>query len=258
VPKLWIALVAAAVALPGCALGAAGPPRDVTGAGATLPGTVFSSAGGDTDYWFRYGPAAGYGSETPRKTVAIEGDEGEPVSEVVRGLDPATSYHVQMCARDEDERVVCGKDQSFTTLNEDSLTGRFSNTTCYSGFPPYCNTIVNVFDAYRGPSGGGVHGSARVIVSSTQEGGEATTYDWEPTCLNVAGNRATIALTAPPEWTGPTDYARLWVTDTDGQGNDLILYELRETATTECPIEPAGQPAPEQGTGDYFVRDAQP
>ncbi len=230
----------------------------MTGAGATLSGTVFSSTGGTTDYWFRYGTTTSYGSQTPTKSVEIEGDEGKPVSEVLRGLDPGTAYHVQMCAQDDDERRVCGKDQTFTTLNEDSLTGRYSNTTCFSGFPPYCTTIVSIFDAYRGPSGGNLHGNYSVVTSDTLEGGGQATYEWELTCLNVEGSRATIGVKAPPGWPGPSDYGRVWVTDTNGQGEDLVLYELRQTAASECPIEPTGQLHSEPGTGDYFVRDAQP
>ena len=65
-------------------------------------------------------------------------------------------------------------------------------------------------------------------------------------------------MKSPPEWPAPGDYFRVWVTDTNGADNDLILHEPRQTAPPDCPIEPSGEPRPEGGTGDYFVRDAQP
>ncbi|HEU0023994.1 MAG TPA: fibronectin type III domain-containing protein [Thermoleophilaceae bacterium] len=85
---------------------------------ATLHANVYSSVQGDTEYWFRYGPTTAYGSETTHRTVFIDDGDPHPVSEPLTGLTPDTTYHWQVCVRDEEEqppRTVCSEDRAFTT-----------------------------------------------------------------------------------------------------------------------------------------------
>ena len=115
---LATAVLAAAVAVAGCAFGAPQPTTDVTTTSAMLNGDLYSSFAGDTTYFFKYGETTAYGTETPHRTVAIADDQAHPVSEEVAGLTRATTYHLQLCASDEEEdppRVNCSTDQTFRT-----------------------------------------------------------------------------------------------------------------------------------------------
>jgi Tol biopolymer transport system component len=112
-------MVVLASGLTGCALSV---PNAVTGVGengATLNGDVYSSVEGELAYWFRYGKTRAYGAATPTRTIANDTPgERHPVSEPLAGLERHTTYHFQLCARDEEEsspRLVCSKDRTFTT-----------------------------------------------------------------------------------------------------------------------------------------------
>ncbi len=249
------AFIAAVVGVSGCAVGVANPATDITGARATINGKVFSNKAGTTRYWLRYGTTTGYGSKTVEQSVEINDDDAHPVSVTLRGLNPNTLYHVQMCVRDSEQppRDVCGSDQSFRTLNEDSLTGEKSQVICTGSDPQSCFRLRTIYDAYSGPSGESPHGSV-MTVASDEFGTEVNRYD--VTCLNVQGRRATFGLKAIGN-SSPSN-VRGWVTDTDGTGSDLSYYEPSNTPATSCPIESPVAPQPEPGTGDYFVRDAQP
>ncbi len=116
--RLALILALAGLAASGCAVANPKPATLVTGAGATLNGDVHSNLAGNTQYWWRFGTTAGYGSETPHRTIAISDNQAHPVSEPLSGLSPSTTYHVQMCAQDGESppRAVCSKDGTFTTL----------------------------------------------------------------------------------------------------------------------------------------------
>ena len=90
-----------------------------------MNGNVYSSVAGDTDYWWRYGETTAYGSETEHRIIAISDKDPHPVSERLSGLAAETAHHFQMCARDQQEnpgRVVCSKDQTFTTKTAGTLS----------------------------------------------------------------------------------------------------------------------------------------
>ena len=53
--RLFVALVALALALSACAVGAPKPPTSPTGTSIVLNADVVSSIDGPTAYWFRYG-----------------------------------------------------------------------------------------------------------------------------------------------------------------------------------------------------------
>jgi hypothetical protein len=114
---LAVALVAALVAS-GCAVGDPKPTTDVTDRGALLKADIYSSAVGDTEYFWRYGTTAAYGSETPHRTVAISDDDPHTVSEPLFSLSPSTEYHFQVCVKDAEEtppRTNCSTDRTFST-----------------------------------------------------------------------------------------------------------------------------------------------
>ena len=86
--------------------------------GCVLNGDVYSNFAGDTEYWWRYGETTVYGSETPHRTVAIDDPDPHPVSEPVRALSPSTTYHAQLCVRDQQAappRTNCSSDETFGT-----------------------------------------------------------------------------------------------------------------------------------------------
>jgi cell wall-associated NlpC family hydrolase len=115
---LAVVLALAALAATGCAVANPKPVTGVTGAAATLNGDVYSNLAGSTQYWWRYGTTTAYGFETTHRSVAINDNQGHPVSEPLAGLSASTAYHVQMCAQDGSSppRAVCSKDGTFTTL----------------------------------------------------------------------------------------------------------------------------------------------
>jgi hypothetical protein len=86
---------------------------------AILNGTADAN-GGETEYFFEYGPTKSYGSvvmgeELGSKQEAIE------INEAVIDLAPETTYHYRLVA-DSPAGVAHGKDQTFTTL-ERTMTG---------------------------------------------------------------------------------------------------------------------------------------
>ena len=111
-------LALAALAATGCAVANPKATTGVTGAAATLNGDVYSNLAGSTQYWWRYGTTSAYGSETTHRSVAINDNQGHPVSEPLAGLSASTAYHFKMCAQDGSSppRAVCSKDGTFTTL----------------------------------------------------------------------------------------------------------------------------------------------
>jgi hypothetical protein len=117
-------ILAAVVALSGCALGRTLTTTDTTHDGATLHGTVFSTIEEDATYWFEYGRSASLGNRTQTRTAHVSPDLGQDVSERVTGLDPHTSYEFRLCAQGSEPRipVMCGDRHSFTTAAAVSVT----------------------------------------------------------------------------------------------------------------------------------------
>jgi parallel beta-helix repeat protein len=86
----------------------------VTTSGVTLNSRIYTSAGGDVTYWFRYGTTKAYGSETPNRTVSMAANSSRGVSEPIP-ITAGTEYHWQVCTQDDGEsppRTNCSKDQS--------------------------------------------------------------------------------------------------------------------------------------------------
>jgi len=97
---------------PAAAAAETGGATAVTATGATLGGHV-TPGGGQTSYYFEYGPTPGYGSETP--PVDAPGSDPADVSAQVDGLQAGTLYHYRLVATSGDVDVP-GHDATFTTL----------------------------------------------------------------------------------------------------------------------------------------------
>ena len=113
-------LVAAAIAVAGCASGVTDPPTDVTDKAATL--RAHGSAGGKpTTYWFEYGTSTSYGQSTTHRSGG-SGTNTQNVSERVSGLSADTTYHYRACASNADGSG-CAKDVTFRTGSPGMLPG---------------------------------------------------------------------------------------------------------------------------------------
>ena len=78
---------------------------------------VFQGTGEETTYYFEYGTSTGYGSRSPEapdeeSTGVTTGST--PMSVVVSGLEPETTYHFRVIAENEKGKNL-GEDESFTT-----------------------------------------------------------------------------------------------------------------------------------------------
>jgi sugar lactone lactonase YvrE len=91
------------------------PATDRTTSGATLRGTV-NPYGKQTTYHFEYGPSTDYGSRAPvaNEATAGNGRTARSASFGLSGLQPATTYHYRLVARNS-VGETSGADRSFTT-----------------------------------------------------------------------------------------------------------------------------------------------
>jgi Tol biopolymer transport system component len=124
--RLLLAAVPIALLISSCAAGELKPTTYLSDTGATLNADIYSSVAGDTEFWWRYGTTTDYGTETPHRTVAIADDEPHRVSQPVAGLTASTTYHFQLCARDDEEsppRTNCQTDGTFTTKSAGGRSG---------------------------------------------------------------------------------------------------------------------------------------
>lgn len=87
----------------------------VTDTGAKLNGTVDANLA-STDYYFEYGTTEAYGTKVPVTEDGDAGSGGSPisVSETISGLEPETTYHLRLVAKNAKGEDL-GSDQTFTT-----------------------------------------------------------------------------------------------------------------------------------------------
>jgi hypothetical protein len=85
------------------------------GTTALLGGQVDAN-GSATNYWFEYGPDAGYGSSVPASQDASAGSAVTPqfVTQQIGGLAPGTRYHYRVVAKNS-EGTASGDDLTFET-----------------------------------------------------------------------------------------------------------------------------------------------
>jgi hypothetical protein len=111
--RLILASLLALLLLPAAAVAqepvvVTGPAEGVGETSATLTGTV-DPEGTARQYHFEVGTTTAYGLQTATQTTG-DGTEPEPVSALVQGLSPATTYHYRLVAAG-----VAGQDRTFTT-----------------------------------------------------------------------------------------------------------------------------------------------
>jgi hypothetical protein len=133
-PRRLLTLLAAAVAL-GCAGNLTAistaddqkppqvlveAPTNVTIAGATLNGQVHPG-GRETKWFFEYGTTVAYGSKTADRKI---GDKAgtTPVSATIAGLEPGTTYHFRLYAKNK-EGTTRSADQTFATSEQPTGDG---------------------------------------------------------------------------------------------------------------------------------------
>ncbi|HEX7289918.1 MAG TPA: hypothetical protein VF250_02215 [Conexibacter sp.] len=90
---------------------------DVHSGSARLHGTV-DPGGSPTRYRFEWGTTTGYGNVFPEPDGDAGGGTSEaPVAELLRGLEPSTTYHYRLLAAHGEGTPVAGADRSFTTTS---------------------------------------------------------------------------------------------------------------------------------------------
>ncbi len=219
--RLAVALVPLAMALSACAVGVPTPSTDVSDSAATLNGTVRSDRAALVEYWWRYGKTTSYGTETPRRSIAVGGGGvPHPVSEPISGLSPDSTVHLQFCVQDtfdEPPRQICSKDGTFATVGDfvrgSSVARDVDN-----------HVLILGFDARSGSQGenpAGTFGSWKSGVVS----------NWSVSCLLVTGSRATLGLDAPDPFEDSFAFIDL---PTLGTGS-YALEPAGRRSVTECP-----------------------
>jgi hypothetical protein len=92
-----------------------------------LNGKTLSTSGGPGRYFFKYGPTATYGHETPGSEIPFAANQLTAVGEPINGLKVGTTYHFALCAEDGENPgdAFCSRDQTFTTDADPNLTGEW-------------------------------------------------------------------------------------------------------------------------------------
>lgn len=83
---------------------------------ATLTGGV-NPRNASATYWFEYGPDDAYGTTVPLDPAPVgSGNVRVTVSQAIQGLEPGTTYHFRLVARNGNGQVSHSNDVEFTTL----------------------------------------------------------------------------------------------------------------------------------------------
>jgi hypothetical protein len=237
--------VAAGVLAGGCASGFGGAAKDITATTATLTGAVGSDRSEPGTYFFRYGPPSlenpSYPSTTPTRSIQYAARRGHVVSEPVAGLQPATAYHFQVCA-DDQQRLgpFCGPQRFFATTapaGQDSATG------------------AGIANALKDECGGLLISTAHSDADGRNLRGQARLCDFgigEPlTCLRVQGN---VALLVFPTGRTRIPYFTLRLTD-NGAAQDTVEFAA---VRSDCSTLAVSNLEDLDFEGELTVIDAQP
>jgi predicted lipoprotein with Yx(FWY)xxD motif len=118
---LGVAAVVGAIASTTATAGAAivyypptASPAVQTATGFELKGNVYDY-GGTTTYHFEYGTSTAYGTSVPVPDAEATTNLVSPVSEMVTGLTPGTTYHWRLVSTNSVEGTGFSADQTFTT-----------------------------------------------------------------------------------------------------------------------------------------------
>jgi hypothetical protein len=195
---------------------------------ATLNGTVNPNDHWTT-YYFQWGTTTSYGSTTPA-TSAGNAKSPRPVSAVIAGLTPATTYHFRVVAT-SNKGTGMGQDRTFTTLPPPPLvtTGTVSaveqtSATLHAEVNPNGAATTYRFDVgmtteygSRWPAGDapvGTEGFTHALQQSVSGLLPGTTYHYRVVATNASGvsngsdQTFTTAGTPPPPGggaAGPAD-----------------------------------------------------
>jgi phosphodiesterase/alkaline phosphatase D-like protein len=90
-----------------------GAATGIGGAGATVNGTV-NANGSSTTVTFEYGLTTEYGNTVPGVPSPVSGSSATPVTAILSGLDPTTTYHYRVVATNAGGTTY-GADMTFTT-----------------------------------------------------------------------------------------------------------------------------------------------
>lgn len=118
----------------------------ITSSGATFNGNV-NANDGSTSVTFEYGLTTGYGLTATAVPPTVTGNTATPVSAVITGLQPQTTYHFRVTGTNAGG-TSNGSDMTFTTdlLDNLSVTGNFSNDTCFNAYMTITVGGENTFD----------------------------------------------------------------------------------------------------------------
>ncbi|MCW2993517.1 MAG: hypothetical protein JWQ18_1012 [Conexibacter sp.] len=201
---------------PAAAAGATG----LTTRQATLSGTI-DAHGAPTTYHFNYGPSTSYGLSTPE----ADGGSGTglvDVTQAVGGLEPSTTYHVQVVAT-TGNRTSTGADGTFTTPDAPTALAIAS-----TGVSTSAATLHGTVDTY------GLAGTYRFDVTSL-DSAYASSTDERPAPGGSGAQQVAAPVTGLPA--GERFRVRLTVTS-----NDATAFDDQVTFAT-APL-PRVLPAP--------------
>jgi hypothetical protein len=140
-------------------------------------------------------------------------------------------------------------DPSGAPFDEDFVTG--TDVGPFECFPEFCARTIKVFDAHSGPSGENPTGTVRIDIETNPPG--KFTLDTGPvTCLNVAGNRATVGARFLNVGRGV-----FFLEDNNGAGEDRSSPgpPIPTPDPSVCPATPSNALSPIVD-GDITVHDA--
>lgn len=203
-PRSLAAALIAAAALTGCY--SSTEPATEIGAQSARLNARGTADDGPAYSFFKYQRAFPTSEEVRTPELQWPAGASGPFSQVVTGLEEATTYLFSVCGGDEGEPPACAQQRSFTTRGPD---GRDS----VKGFWRYALQGVTQpsgrVDAESDPQGGGVTGSLSHYRTESSPDGGFSPVDFLGfvTCVSVDGQTATVGAVGI-EYFGRTDTTR--------------------------------------------------